>query len=118
MEQALTSAAGDEPELQLIVEDDEPEIIIEDDPVVHVDDMPTAPVETKSPVRPSSRPKQVARITPKRQATPLKSARPNKPEIVEISAPQASRPVARVSRRAAPKTFGDMMRRALALRPK
>ena len=127
MEQALTSAADDEPELQLIVEDDddEPELIIESGPPLSMDDMPTAPIDTPSPVRPSRAPKQVARITPKRRAAAASGATgargtrsPSRPDIVEIPAAKASEPVARIAKRPAPKTFGELLRRTLALRPK
>ena len=122
MEMALETIEPAETSMEVeITVDEGPEITIDADGEVLEDSIPTAPVETRAPVveeRPAP-----ARIVPPREAAPVAEARapePVAPRPIEIAAPRAA-PVARVVSRAPalePATFGELIDRTLALRPR
>ena len=100
MEKAISGELAlddDEPEISVSYPDeDEPELLIEepeDAPAVELD-APTAPVGTRAPAASAS------------------------PTTLEVAEPRPSAPVAKVVSRDAPSTFGELLDRALALRPR
>jgi len=100
MEQAMAESGEidlrdqSDPELEITYpdDDDEPEITF-DEPTPVPEAAPTAPVHTRSP-------------------------EPAEPRRIQTSAARASSPIARVISRHEPKTFGELLDRALALRPR
>jgi hypothetical protein len=109
MEMALL-LESEEPEVQveITVDAEEPEIVIEAEPPE--ESIPTAPVGTRAPLQ---RPEPA---TGKRPA--LAPSQPAE-EPVNIPATAApSTPIARVVARPEPRTFGELLDRALALRPR
>lgn len=120
MEQALKVELEhrDEPEVEITVDADEPEITIEAD----APEAPTAPVGTRAPaVTPQPAPSSPA-ATPQpapRAPVAARAESPGAPEAVPLTKPKApSGPVARVAATAKPRTFGEMIARTLALRPR
>ncbi len=110
MEMALETAESSM-DVEITV-DDGPESTIDADGETLEDSIPTAPVETRAPVveeKPAP-----ARIVPPREPEPVA------PRAIEVAAPKAAA-VARVVSRAPalePATFGELIDRTLALRPK
>ena len=101
MEQALSvELEVEEPSIEITVDDDdddEPIITIEPGPPdeIDLDSVPTAPVGTP--------------------AVPSAAAGPAR---IEVATPRPSGPVAKVVSRAEPRTFGELLDRTLALRPR
>ena len=107
MEQALKAGLDrrEEPEIEISVDEDEPEITIE------AEEAPTAPVGTPAPTP------QPAPTAPVGTRAPAAQARG--PQAVELPSPTApSSPVAKVTATAKPRTFGELIARTLALRPR
>lgn len=103
----IDESIDDEPELEIVMDaDDEDEPIITvlppggneelDEPELLLDDTPTAPVSTRAPVQ----------------------ASPSIPERIEATPARASSPVSKVVSQARPRTFGELLDRTLALRPR
>lgn len=102
MEQALRASAAPEPEVEIVVDEEEdegPVITIvppeAEEPEIVVDEQPTAPV-----------------------GTPAAAPEPSVPQRIEAPAPRPSAPVAKVVSKAAPRTFGELLERTLSLRPR
>jgi len=96
-ELAIEDDEDDEPEISVSYpDDDEPELVIEepeeDAPAVELE-APTAPVGTRSP-------------------------EPAGPRTLSLDEAEPSAPVAKVVSRDAPRTFGELLDRALGLRPR
>ena len=100
MEMALLQES-EEPEVEVTVDVDfeEPEIVIGEESI------PTAPVGTRAPVQ---MPEPATGKRAALAATPVR--------LAPTAAP--STPVARVVSRAEPRTFGELLERTLALRPR
>ncbi|MCB9595146.1 MAG: hypothetical protein H6719_20680 [Sandaracinaceae bacterium] len=109
----------DEPELEISYpEPDEPALLLEvDDPS---ESTPTAPVHTRAPdtVRPEPAPEpDVLLDSLPPEPEPQLEVEPQ-PERIELAVAAPSAPIAKVVARPKPKTFGELLDRALALRPR
>ena len=101
----------DEPELEISYPDEEEPVVIEaEEPS---DLAQTAPLSTRSPEPVTERP-------PAPLAAVVEETRelPASPEPIALAMPQPSAPIARVAARPRPTTFGELISRALALRPR
>lgn len=111
----------DEPELEISYpEPDEPALLLEVDDAS--ESMPTAPIHTRAPdtVRPEPSPPEPE---PDVLLDSLPEPEPQieippQPERIELAVAAPSAPIAKVVARPKPKTFGELLDRALALRPR
>lgn len=116
MEQALEVELGQRdgdvnegPEIEIAFEDDDgPEVTI-DELDLPEEGIPTAPLGTRAPpTAPTPQPAPMAASTEVTQ-----------PHALELAAPaQPTRPIAHVVARPEPRTFGELLARSLALRPR
>jgi hypothetical protein len=116
MEMALETELESRPDSEMDVEitiDEGPEISIDEEGEL-VDAAPTAPVGLRAPSPEPSEPEPAAPAPP---AAP----EPLLPRPIEVAAAKASAPIARVvsrPERREPTTFGELLGRTLALRPR
>ncbi|MBX3272741.1 MAG: hypothetical protein KF729_20940 [Sandaracinaceae bacterium] len=109
LELAPPDADEDEPELEISYpEEEEPVVIEADEPS---DLAQTAPLSTRSPEPVTERP-------PAPVAAAVEETVELAPEPIVLAVPQPSAPIARVASRPRAATFGELIQRALALRPR
>lgn len=114
MEMALGGLETMEPSVDLeITVDEGPEISIDEEGELE-EAIPTAPVETRAPV-------EARAPTPAPAQAPVEPAPPLEARPIALEAAAPSRPVARVVSHAhpsEPQSFGELLDRTLALRPR
>ncbi len=131
MEQAISTELDlgpadedeDEPELEISYPDeDEPVLVLEaEEPT---ESAPTAPLRTRSPEpEPEPEPEPVTERPPPPTVEETLVAEPElevapAAEPFELAVPKASAPVAKVVSQPKARTFGELIERALALRPR